>query len=405
MKKFRVAVLSDNPSTKDPRIWRITKTLAELGYEVTLFCQKEKGDREYDYIENVHIRRVLDYKLGTSVLIDKYLIAHFQLREALLKEERFDIFHCHDPETWPMGYLMAREQKAKWIADSHEYFPDYIEKRYYGNDINKYKTAVQLTKNRGNYIRYADGIITVSEQTLNVLSEEYCLTCPKTVIYNTRHSDDVISDCKQKIRQELGLKEQLKYLVFAGNIMPDRGIDTIIEMVKLMPSHYKLVIIGDGLSVDCVERESKISDKIIYLGRLDYKDLIKYVYACDGYLYFPHHYGENMLGNYKYTIPNKLFDAIFSDIPFFTYDGFAFSECVKKFGVGIVYPVELDLISIANDIVDKLENHTFAKESFSKAKSYYSWENQKYNLDNLYKQILLDKFEKEEHNEEFASTK
>ncbi|ESU73049.1 hypothetical protein T260_05170 [Geobacillus thermopakistaniensis] len=390
MKKLRVAVLSDNPSNKDPRVWRMTKTLVELGYEATLFCQKEKGDREYDYEDNIHIRRVLDYKLGTSVLIDKYLIAHFQLRDALLKEERFDIFHCHDPETWPIGYLMAREQKAKWIADSHEYFPDYIEKRNYGDDINKYNTAVQLGKNRGNYIRFADGVIAVSEEMLHVLSNEYSLTCPRTVIFNTRYSSHIVTKSKQQTRQELGLSEECKYFVFAGNIMPDRGIDTIIEMIKMMPGHFRLIIIGDGLLDNYVKEEHKQSHKIIYLGRLEYTDLIKYVYACDGYLYFPHHYGQHVLRNYKYAIPNKLFDAIFSDIPFFTYDGFAFSEIVKKFRVGITYPIGKDIASIADDIVNKLNNNVFSKESFEHAKAYYSWENQKHKLDCLYKDIFRE---------------
>lgn len=389
MTSTRIAMLSDHQDNQNPRIWRTAITLAELGYDVTLYCQRTPDSEIYEYKERVHVKRVFDFKLGTTVLIDKYLTAHFQLRDALLKEEQpFDVFHCHDPETWPIGFIFAKHFNAKFIADSHEYFPDYIEKKYYGNDQIKYKTSVLLSKNRGNYVKEADGLIAVSEGTLKALCDDFNLTCPKTVIYNTRHSSDILQTNKNELRKKLKLDDDIKYMAFAGNVMPDRGIETVIKIVQKMPANYKLIIIGDGLLAKDIIKIQQSSDKIIYLGRLSYKELIEYVYVCDAYLYFPNHYGINALKNYKYTIPNKLFDAIFSDIPFFTYDGFAFSELVKKYEVGTVYSINENIQNIADDIVDKIESSCFKERAFSEAQKAFSWENQKNKLKSLYNSVL-----------------
>ncbi|MFO1444437.1 glycosyltransferase [Bacillus sp. Bva_UNVM-123] len=385
----KIAMLSDHPDGSNPRIWRTAITMAELGYEVNLFCQKEPHEQEYEYKDGVHVKRVFDYKLGTTVLIDKYLMAHFHLYDAINHENsNFDVFHCHDPETWPIGYTLAKLQNAKWIADSHEFFLDYIEKKYYGDDIVKYETTVLLSKNRGSYFRYADGVIAVSEETLGALSSEYQLNCPRTVIFNTRFETDIIKINKQILRNKLGLEENIKYMVFAGNVMPDRGIENIINLVNIMPKNYRLIIIGDGLSSNAVTNDQLKTNKIIFLGRQEYQTLIKYIHASDAYFYFPEHYGENLMKNYLYTIPNKLFDAIFSRIPFFTFDGFAFSKYVKQYNIGAVYPIGMRQEEIANDIVKKIENNFFKDEHFYKAEDFYSWRNQKNKLKNLYYSVL-----------------
>ncbi|MCS4465305.1 hypothetical protein JTT01_20250 [Clostridium botulinum] len=48
------------------------------------------------------------------------MLAHFDLINNL--SESFDVYHCHDTETWPIGYILAKRDGAKFICDSHEFF-------------------------------------------------------------------------------------------------------------------------------------------------------------------------------------------------------------------------------------------------------------------------------------------
>lgn len=387
MKRTRVAMLLDNPLHPDPRVWREAITLQRLGYEVTIFCQQEEGLPEREDREGVNIKRVFRYKLGTSVLVDKYLLAHFQLKEALDHEEPFNIYHCHDTETWPLGYILARQHGAKWIADAHEYFPDDLFRENY-SDEHKFQSAKLLVNNRGAYIRHADGVITVSEEIARALREEFELTSPIATIYNTRIENDFIGEGKKELRQRLGFAEEDRILVFAGILRKDRGIPNLIELITTMPDHYKLLIIGDGYYADYVRDVQRNSKKIIYLGKLAYQKMIEYVYACDACVNFRDVKLTKDIKNYRFQMPNKFFDAIYSGIPFYTYEGSSMDRYIREFQIGRSFSEDLTLHQIAESILRDLEEDNFSEGNFVKAKEHFSWQKQTEKLINLYESFI-----------------
>ncbi|MFC5469714.1 glycosyltransferase [Cohnella suwonensis] len=386
MTKARVAMLLDNPLHPDPRVWREAITLSELRYDVTIFCQQEKELPDSEEREGVHIRRVFRYKLGTSVLVDKYLRAHFQLKEALEREEPFDIYHCHDTETWPLGYILSQEHQAKWIADAHEYFPDDLFRENYP-DENKYQTAKLLIKNRGEYIRHADGVITVSEDIAHALQTEFQLPCPVTTIYNTRYKTDVVTIDKKLLRQKLGFTEHERVLVFAGFLRKDRGIPVLMELIGILPENFKLLIIGDGHYAQDVREAARINEKIVYAGMLPYQQMIEYVYMCDGYVNFRDVSLTKDIKNYRFQMPNKFFDAIFSDIPFFTYEGSSMDWYIHKYKVGRSFPVDQSLDEIAAVIQRDLSEGAYPEEKFKAAQEYFSWKSQTDKMSHLYESL------------------
>lgn len=379
-------MLCDNVFTSDPRVLKTALSLQRNGYEVTVFCQRDEGLLEYEEIQGVKIKRVFRYKLGTTVLIDKYLQAHFQLREALDSEEKFDVFHCHDTETWPIGYIFAKEHQAKWVADSHEYFPDYIIRESYPND-NKYNMAKLLINNRGEYIRYADAVITVSNSTARKLTEEFSLRCPVTTIFNTLSPDYIIKEDKKMLRDYYGFQDTEKIIVFAGNLTRERGIDFVLSILYKLPKEFKLLVIGDGYFAPMLRDLQKKEKRIMFLGYIPYKELIKYVYAADIYMYFPSVKLTGNCKNFAYTIPNKFFDAIFSSIPFYTYNSLLFVDYINKFTLGKGFDLNVSAEDVAKFIVENNESYSF-NGKFKEAQECFSWEKQQYKLLSLYRNLF-----------------
>jgi len=380
-------MLLDNPLNPDPRVWREAITLKEFGYDVTIFCQQGDGLPDFEEIEGVRIRRVFRYKLGTSVLVDKYLTAHFQLKEALDQEGRFDVYHCHDVETWPLGYILAKENHSLWVADAHEYFPDDLFRENYP-DEHKYQTAKLLAKNRGQYIREADGVITVSHDIAEALKEEFQLECPIAAVYNTRLEKHEVTADKAKFRERFGFGPGERILVFAGILRKDRGIPNLIELIGKLPENYKLLIIGDGFHAKYAAEMQRTNSRVMYLGQLPYQEMINYVYASDAYVYFRDIALTQGIKNYHFQMPNKFFDAIFSGIPFFAYKGSSTDQYIEKFNIGKCFDPDDSFEQIAECIHRDLENGEFLNGFYADAKDYFSWKRQRDRLGALYDQLL-----------------
>ncbi len=169
-------MLLDNPLNPDPRVEKEAKTLAGAGYEVTVYCQKADGLTDYEKKDGYTIRRTFRYKLGTTVKISKYINAHWELWKSI--KEKYDVYHCHDVETWPVGYFLAKRDGARLVYDAHEYFPDMIVKGNYRSILKYYASKVLFYLRGSLFIRKANHVITVNNNI-----PEHWMYDPKDIRY------------------------------------------------------------------------------------------------------------------------------------------------------------------------------------------------------------------------------
>ena len=82
----------------------------------------------------------------------------------------------------------------------------------------------------------------------------------------------------EEVLKRYGL-EAKKYFLFVGRLVPEKGVDKLIQAYKRLNTEYPLVIIGDG-ATKCPYRNELLrhqSDKIRFLGFLygeDYEQLL-----------------------------------------------------------------------------------------------------------------------------------
>ncbi|MBM4462372.1 MAG: glycosyltransferase family 4 protein [Chloroflexi bacterium] len=124
----KVAMLLSNPFANDPRVYKEAKTLVDNGYQVTVFAwDRECTHPQKEHREGMHIERIAaKATYGRGLLQAPALLLFYSKVLPRLNRGRFDVIHCHDLETLPLGLLAGKLTKARVIFDAHEadYYSD-----------------------------------------------------------------------------------------------------------------------------------------------------------------------------------------------------------------------------------------------------------------------------------------
>lgn len=383
---MKICMLLDNTFNPiDRRVYNEAKILVKFGYDVTIICKKDQEDvlKEWEVIDGIKIKRCFRYQLGTSVLVDKYLEAHFDLINHL--DGKFDVYHCHDTETWPIGYILAKRDGAKFICDSHEYFPDYIEKANYSDPI-KYEASKILALNRGQYIKYADGVITVGTKIASLLQQEYNLSHEPLVIYNTRYLSEVLKKTSL-LREEFLIPDHKKILFFHGNIEATRGIENIIDALVYVQSDIVFILAGKcneeyAQKLHKYAAEKGVENKIFYKGFIFPDRLLEYVSSADINVYYP----AVNIKNLEFSAPNKFFDYIFASTPFVIRNLPELSILTQKYDIGYLADSVQEMAYKIDQLLNKQEYVTKV-QNLRNAQRDLCWEAAEQKLIQFYKSL------------------
>lgn len=397
---LKIAMLLDNPFIEGlpypKRVYYEAKSLVQNGYDVTLFCKNERNMNipKFEIRDEIKIKRTFDYFLGTTVLVDKYLTAHFDLMNSI--DEKYDVYHCHDIFTWPVGYILSKRDNAKFICETHEFFPDYICKEWHTDEF-KYRITKMLIKTRGEYIKYADKVITVSGDIAVELQKKFKLNELPTVIYNTRPRNYVNKFKNNKIETINYLKDlynidsNVNIMLFQGLLQPERGLDIAIKAIKHLENCVLIIAgasMGDYINdLKKLVSEIKAEEKVIFTGFMSSDDLFKYSSYADFLIYF----GKREVRNMDLTIPNKFFDYIMAGKPIISSNLKAVFEIINRYNIGITLDIEntsaIDLAKKIQSYISNKELVNATKKNIKNIQKYYSWEKQEEKLLRLYKDL------------------
>jgi 1,2-diacylglycerol 3-alpha-glucosyltransferase len=380
-KMIKICMLLDNTFKPiDRRVYKEAKSLVNCGYDVTIVCKRDNDNilKEHEMIDGIRIRRYFTCNLGTSVLVEKYLEAHFDLMRNLT--EKFDVYHCHDTETWPIGYILSKRDGAKFICDAHEYFPDYLQKANYHDEI-KYETSKLLGLNRGQYVQYADGVITVGEQIATMLQNQYNLSSEPLVIYNTRSTAESVAGKTSLLRDEFSIDADKKILLHHGNIERSRGIENIIDALPYIKKEVILLIAGN-CSKDYAQElyeyavQKGVEYKFRYIGFLNPNKLLEYVASADVNVFFPITYTKNM----EYCVPNKFFEYIFAETPFVIKNMPELVMLTEKYNIGYIADSIRNIATKVDHLLSNEQEYIDKVNKLKKAQEDLCWEKQEEKL-------------------------
>ncbi len=351
----KVIVSVSNDIFTDQRVEKVCNTLQNNGFEVTIIGRKLKNSKP---IERKYKTRRIKLLFNKSFMF--YLELNLRLFFILFFSKK-DILLSNDLDTLLPNYLISIFQKKKIIYDSHELFTEVPELVYrpFTKKIWCNIEAFILPKLKNTY--------TVCNSIADYYNKKY----------GTNFKTIMNMPSKKKI--ELGQfsfdTKGKKIILYQGVLNVGRGLELIIETIRFLEDSI-LVIAGFGIyfkKLKAKVEELNLENKVHFLGKLSPKRLHKITPLANLGISLE----EDVGLNYKYALPNKVFDYIQAEIPILVSDLKEMRKIVEKHKVGELVKSRTP-VKLANQI------ELLLKKDFSSglkiAKKELIWENQEEKL-------------------------
>lgn len=361
----RILVVASTDLVSDQRVHRSSQTLLQEGHDVLTIGRRLNGtpkkiERKYKVkLFNMFFRKGFFFYCFFNIRIFFYLLFH-----------RFDLVCSNDLDSL-LGCRLGCFLKGKpLVYDSHEYYTEVPE--LIGRPITR-------------------GIWKLIERC-----------CIKGIKYSSTVSDGIANEYFKKygVRMEVirnvpfrnenfGHKSVRPTIIYQGVLNEGRGLELAIEMINYLPCYY-LMIVGSGeLELKLRKRvlELNIFDRVEFRGRLPYEKL----HALTSHAWLGISLEEDLGLNYRYALPNKLFDYIQAQLAVLVSDLPEMSKIVEKYDIGIVAKTRdpKDLADIVANFFDDKINREKTINNISVAYNDLVWENEKPKFLELYKKALV----------------
>ncbi|MCT4623579.1 MAG: glycosyltransferase [Schleiferiaceae bacterium] len=369
----KIIISTTNDISTDNRVNKIALLLLELGYEVLWVGRVLPNSLPLQREYKTH-RMKLFFTKGAL------FYAEFNIRLFFfLLFNKSDVLLSNDLDTLLANYLVSRLKRKDLVYDTHEYFLGVPE-----NQDNALAKTVWTKIERWIFPQLKT-VFTVNNSIASLYEQDYGFR-PKVF----RNISPVTIPEKVKRRTELGLPENKMIVINQGSgINVDRGMEEALEAI-LQIENAVLLLVGSGDVVPQLRAEVKnrnIEDKVIFVDRVPYAELLQYTANADVGISLD----KDTNINYKYSLPNKLFDYIHCGIPVVCSRVVEVKSIVDKYAIGksVNSHKPEEIASAISEVLS--HGKTYYQEKLKKASQAENWEQEKEVPAEVYKQLLLSK--------------
>ena len=367
MRRRKIIVSVTNDLVVDQRVAKVCSTLSDSGNKVLLVGRELKGSLPIS--RNYQTKR---FKLFFNKGFLFYANYNIRLFLFLLFKE-VDILWSNDLDTLPANYLASKVKGKKLVYDSHEYFTEVPELVHRPNVQKVWLQIEQLIFPK------LKNVMTVCHSIAKCYENKYHVKV--NVVRNVPKRNKTFLKVKN-------LREEDKNLIiYQGSVNINRGLESLVKAMQQV-DHSILYIIGDGDIFDRIISlvlELNLSHKVKMLGKIHYELLHDYTMQADLGVSLE----ENVGLNYKYALPNKLFNYINSEVPVLVSNLPEMAAIVNKYKVGETID-EIKPEAIAEKINSLFTNPEKLKEykaNTQQAAKELNWETEQKIIQNLVKDI------------------
>ncbi len=356
LKRVYISVIND--LVTDQRIHRVAALLADRDFVVTCIGRRVgRGPELSGHLFHAH-RFSMVFNRGPLF----YAFFNIRLFCKLLRVSSPVLFIANDLDTLPANYLAGRIRRVKLIYDSHEMFtqvPELIRRKRV-QSVWKWIESLLVPR--------LDHAVTVSYPIAEIYRR----------LYGTRFR--VVRNVPVKregvaAHSESRGDRERAVILYQGALNEGRGLELLIETMAYL-DHAVLHIAGGGdIEVDLQQKvkDLKLTDKVVFKGRLSPDKLLPL--TCDSDLGVS--LEEDLGRNYRYALPNKLFDYIQCRVPVICSSLPEMSKIVRTYGIGVIVS-EREPEKVAGMIRYVLKEHASGawSDALEKAAGELCWENE-----------------------------
>lgn len=372
MSTQRIIVSVTNDLYTDQRVDKVCRFLVKQGYDVLLVGRLRRNslilpNRPY----SMH-RMKLFFDKGALFYAEYNLRLFF-----FLLFRKSSMLLANDLDTLLANYCASRlKRKTKLVYDSHEYFTEVPELA--GRFAKKVWEKIE-----GFIFPKLKHIYTVNDSIAQLYQGKYG---KKLAV--VRNISPLWNETDLKTKVELGLPEDKTIIIIQGaGINIDRGAEEAVEAMKQIDNAC-LIIVGDGdvvAQLKLMVDELNLSEKVLFFGKQPYARMMNYTFHASIGLTLDK--DSNL--NYKYSLPNKLFDYIHTNTAVVCTDLVEITRVVKSYEVGIILD-EFTVDNLASALNKLISNPLVLNQYISnceRAKLELNWQKETEVLASIYPKV------------------
>jgi len=374
----KIANLVFNPFVNDSRVIKESNSLARNGYHVEVIAHLDKNLQETQKQDSFTVKRFsyLDRTVTKSKMtkLKAYLI---YLKESVKYCKNFDILHCNDLNTLPIGFIIKKfyNKKVKIVYDAHEYETEL-------NGLHGIQKTI--TKKVEKFlINYADAVICVSNAIADEYVKLYTIKKPALVL-NTPPYTQI--EKKDIFRETFSIAKEKTIFLYQGGLAKGRGIEILLETFKSLKDDKSVIVfMGYGTLEESIIKASEEFDNIYFHKAVSPDVLLEFTCSADfGILFY-----ENNCLNHYYCSPNKMFEYLMAEIPVIVSNLYEMKKIVQEYNIGVVAN-ENTKDGLQEAILEATKlNEKALHVNIQKVKEIYNWEKQEQVLLKVYDELSV----------------
>ncbi len=314
----RVLHLVMNDVRNDHRIVKEMETLIAAGHEVHAVGVARPGLPRREVFRGIRVRRVRARPWPSP----KARFAEYAVRavvEALRVRPR--VIQANDLDTLFPGWVASRLLRARLVYDAHELFLE--TEHLLGRPRER---AVWEAVERRLAPR-ADAVITVAPAIARELEARYAL--PRVHVVRNLPRYDARADVRPLVSDRA---PDRPVLLHQGFLQKGRGLAAMVEAMRFLPA-ARLVFLGEGSEEPALREASRragVAERVLFRAPVPLDELPAHTRSADlGLVLYE---GRGL--NYRYALPNKLFEYIMAGVPVLASDLPEMRAVVEPRGVG-----------------------------------------------------------------------
>lgn len=380
-RRHHVVMLVRNPYTHDSRVEKEARTLVAAGHRVSVVADAGRGLPERESRDGVEIVRVA--RRGPPVPGLRFIVHEWRLARQL-RSLQPTVLHAHDTNALVPVASAAARLGVPYVYDAHDLWlgrPRRERGRLYFRLSQLYHGIVERL-----LVPRAAAVLTVSPPIVGHLRRRYRLP----VVHLVPNYPELGAPVERRELRDLSGGEVIDtarpVALYLGGLMAGRGLEELVDATALVPG-LQLVLLGSGVEERGLrERAAAAGASVLVLPPVAPELVESYAASAD--------VGVSPIVpsclNYRYSLPNKLFQYMAAGIPVVASEFPQVRAIVEGSGCGVVVDTRRPsaiATGIGRVLADRAEATAMGARGRAAVAERYNWDRSADVLRDIYRDL------------------